>query len=156
MDAPQAFYALILSPTRELAIQIAEQVEALGAASGVRCAVLVGGVDTVAQAVALARRPHVVVGTPGRVVDHLSNTKVRERERGEEREREGRFFVFSNNQKNAPPNQQHTTASSFASPFRASPCAPSSASSWTKPTACSTWTLRPRSTKSSKSRRATA
>jgi hypothetical protein len=79
MDAPQAFYGLILSPTRELAIQIAEQVEALGAAAGVRCAALVGGVDIVSQAVALARRPHVVVGTPGRVVDHLSNTKVRER-----------------------------------------------------------------------------
>ena len=76
MDAPQAFYGLILSPTRELAIQIAEQVEALGAAAGVRCAALVGGVDLVSQAVALARRPHVVVGTPGRVVDHLSNTKV--------------------------------------------------------------------------------
>lgn len=30
-----------------------------------------------AQAIALAKRPHVIVGTPGRVVDHLSNTKVR-------------------------------------------------------------------------------
>lgn len=75
MDAPQAFYALILSPTRELAIQIAEQVEALGAGLGARCAALVGGVDMVAQAIALGRRPHVVVGTPGRVVDHLANTK---------------------------------------------------------------------------------
>jgi superfamily II DNA/RNA helicase len=75
MDAPQAFYALILSPTRELAIQIGEQVEALGAGLGARCVALVGGVDMVAQALALGRRPHVVVGTPGRVVDHLANTK---------------------------------------------------------------------------------
>ena len=35
MDNPQAFYALILSPTRELAIQIAEQVEALGSGEDV-------------------------------------------------------------------------------------------------------------------------
>ncbi len=56
--------------------QIAEQVEALGSGIGVRSAVLVGGIDMMAQAIALAKRPHVIVGTPGRVVDHLSNTKV--------------------------------------------------------------------------------
>ncbi len=50
--------------------------QALGAGIGVKCAVLVGGIDMMAQAIALARRPHVIVGTPGRVVDHLSNTKV--------------------------------------------------------------------------------
>ena len=42
---------------------------------GVKTAVLVGGVDMMAQALALAQRPHVIVGTPGRVVDHLTNTK---------------------------------------------------------------------------------
>ncbi|GAB4816039.1 hypothetical protein N2152v2_003085 [Parachlorella kessleri] len=75
LDKPQALFALVLSPTRELAIQIAEQFEALGAGIGVKCAVLVGGIDMMAQAIALAKRPHIVVGTPGRVVDHLSNTK---------------------------------------------------------------------------------
>lgn len=49
--------------------------EALGADIGVRCAVIVGGVDMVAQAIALSKRPHVIVGTPGRLVDHLENTK---------------------------------------------------------------------------------
>lgn len=76
LDKPQELYALVLSPTRELAIQIAEQVEAVGSLIGVRCAVLVGGIDMMAQAISLAKRPHVIVGTPGRVVDHLSNTKV--------------------------------------------------------------------------------
>ena len=76
MEKPQELYALVLSPTRELAIQIAEQIEALGSGIGVKCAVLVGGIDMMAQAIALAKRPHVLVGTPGRVVDHLSNTKV--------------------------------------------------------------------------------
>ncbi|CAG9463147.1 unnamed protein product [Pedinophyceae sp. YPF-701] len=75
LDNPQPLFALVLSPTRELAIQISEQFEALGAGIGLRCAVLVGGIDMMAQAIALGRRPHVVVGTPGRVVDHLSNTK---------------------------------------------------------------------------------
>ncbi|XP_034916534.1 DEAD-box ATP-dependent RNA helicase 10 [Populus alba] len=69
------FYACVLSPTRELAIQIAEQFEALGSDIGLRCAVLVGGVDMGLQTIALAKRPHIVVGTPGRLLDHLSNTK---------------------------------------------------------------------------------
>lgn len=49
LDKPQALFALVLSPTRELAIQIAEQFEALGAGIGVKCAVLVGGIDMMAQ-----------------------------------------------------------------------------------------------------------
>ena len=76
LKKPQGLYAMVLSPTRELAIQISEQFEALGSGIGVKCAVLVGGIDMMAQAIALGRRPHVIVGTPGRVVDHLSNTKV--------------------------------------------------------------------------------
>jgi ATP-dependent RNA helicase DDX47/RRP3 len=68
--------AFLPATRSELAIQISEQVEALGSGIGVRCAVLVGGIDMMAQAIALAKRPHVIVGTPGRVVDHLSNTKV--------------------------------------------------------------------------------
>ncbi|KAI3525291.1 hypothetical protein L1887_03973 [Cichorium endivia] len=74
-EAPQAFFACVLSPTRELAIQIGEQFEALGSSIGVKSAVLVGGVDQVQQSIALGKRPHIVVATPGRLVDHLSNTK---------------------------------------------------------------------------------
>lgn len=36
---------------------------------------LVGGLDMVSQAIALAKKPHVIVGTPGRVADHMANTK---------------------------------------------------------------------------------
>jgi len=75
LETPQPFFACVLAPTRELAIQISEQFEALGAEIGLRSAVIVGGVDMVAQAVALSKRPHVVVATPGRLVDHLENTK---------------------------------------------------------------------------------
>ncbi|KAL1530794.1 hypothetical protein AB1Y20_001690 [Prymnesium parvum] len=75
MEKPQPLFALVVSPTRELAFQIGEQFEALGSLIGVKCAVAVGGVDMVQQAIMLAKKPHVVVGTPGRLVDHLQNTK---------------------------------------------------------------------------------
>lgn len=68
-------YAVVMSPTRELAVQIAEQFEGLGLGLGCRCAVLVGGMDMMSQAVALAKHPHVIVATPGRLVDHLENTR---------------------------------------------------------------------------------
>ena len=75
LAAPARPFCLVLAPTRELAFQIAETFEALGASLGLKTAVLVGGVDMMAQAIALARKPHVIVGTPGRVVDHLEHTR---------------------------------------------------------------------------------
>uniref|UniRef100_A0A183GP46 Helicase ATP-binding domain-containing protein n=1 Tax=Heligmosomoides polygyrus TaxID=6339 RepID=A0A183GP46_HELPZ len=64
-----------LAETGELAFQIAQQFEALGAGIGLMVAVIVGGVDMTTQALALAKRPHIIVATPGRLVDHLENTK---------------------------------------------------------------------------------
>ncbi|XP_077253420.1 DEA(D/H)-box RNA helicase family protein [Tasmannia lanceolata] len=75
LENPHAFFGCVLSPTRELAIQIAQQFEALGSGIGVKCATVVGGIDMMTQAICLAKRPHIVVGTPGRLLDHLSNTK---------------------------------------------------------------------------------
>lgn len=60
---------------RELAYQISDQFTALGSTIGVRCAVIVGGMDMMSQAIALSKRPHIVVATPGRLEDHLANTK---------------------------------------------------------------------------------
>ncbi|CAG7848306.1 ATP-dependent rRNA helicase RRP3 {ECO:0000305} {ECO:0000250/UniProtKB:P38712} [Serendipita indica DSM 11827] len=74
-EDPKPLYACILAPTRELAYQIQKQFEALGANLGVRCCCIVGGLDIMAQKVALAKRPHIVVATPGRLQDHLENTK---------------------------------------------------------------------------------
>ena len=75
LDNPQRFYALVMTPTRELAFQIAEQFEALGSSIGVKCAVIVGGMDMVSQALMLAKKPHIIIATPGRLVDHLTHTK---------------------------------------------------------------------------------
>lgn len=68
-------YGVVISPTRELAFQINEQFEALGSSIGIRSIVISGGVDSMAQAVALGKKPHIIVATPGRLVDHLENTK---------------------------------------------------------------------------------
>jgi len=75
LESPQRLFALVLTPTRELAYQISEQFDALGKDIGDRTAVLVGGMDMVDQAVALGKKPHVIVATPGRLMDHLQNTK---------------------------------------------------------------------------------
>jgi len=68
-------YAVILAPTRELAFQIHEVVTALGSGIGASAVCIVGGVDMASQSIALARNPHIVTATPGRLVDHLQHTK---------------------------------------------------------------------------------
>jgi len=75
LEKPQPLFGLVLAPTRELAYQISQQFEALGSLISVRCAVIVGGMDMVPQAIALGKKPHIVVATPGRLLDHLENTK---------------------------------------------------------------------------------
>ena len=75
LDNPQRLFALVMTPTRELAFQISEQFEALGSTIGVKCCVIVGGIDMMTQALMLAKKPHIVIATPGRLVDHLENTK---------------------------------------------------------------------------------
>lgn len=67
-------FALILTPTRELALQIAEQFQVLGKALRVNICVVLGGCDMMKQAAELARRPHIIVATPGRLVDLLRSS----------------------------------------------------------------------------------
>jgi ATP-dependent RNA helicase DDX47/RRP3 len=75
MEKTQPYFALVLAPTRELAVQIKDQFEALGSVIGVRVAPIVGGMNMVDQQIQLARNPHIIVATPGRLIDHLQNTK---------------------------------------------------------------------------------
>ena len=74
-EEPKGLFACVLAPTRELAYQISQQFESLGSAIGVRTAVIVGGMDRMSQAIALSKRPHIIIATPGRLDDHLENTK---------------------------------------------------------------------------------
>ncbi|KAI0145614.1 DEAD-domain-containing protein [Xylariaceae sp. FL1272] len=72
---PSPLYALILAPTRELAQQIGQACDALGSTISLRSCTIVGGLDMVGQAMALGKKPHIVVATPGRLIDHLEKTK---------------------------------------------------------------------------------
>ncbi|KAK2957078.1 putative ATP-dependent rRNA helicase RRP3 [Blattamonas nauphoetae] len=67
--------AVIVAPTRELAYQIDEVLQKLGKVAGLKTVVVVGGMDMNSQVVGLNRNPHIIVGTPGRLVDHLRSTK---------------------------------------------------------------------------------
>ncbi|KAK1406891.1 hypothetical protein QVD17_38500 [Tagetes erecta] len=60
-------FCLVITPTRELAYQLAEQFRALGACLNLRCCVIVGGMDVINQTKMLMQRPHVVIATPGRI-----------------------------------------------------------------------------------------
>ena len=75
LDNPIPYFALALAPTRELAVQIAEHFDAMGVDIGLKTVTLVGGIDMMSQAVALSKKPHIIVATPGRLLDHLENTK---------------------------------------------------------------------------------
>jgi len=66
-----ACQALVLAPTRELARQVAGEAEILGGATGMRTAAVYGGVAYGPQLQALREGAHLVVGTPGRILDHL-------------------------------------------------------------------------------------
>ncbi|CAK7903766.1 ATP-dependent rRNA helicase Rrp3p [[Candida] anglica] len=74
-DAQQPYFGLVLAPTRELAYQIKETFDALGSAMGLRSICIVGGMDMMDQARDLMRKPHILVATPGRIMDHLEHTK---------------------------------------------------------------------------------
>jgi ATP-dependent RNA helicase DeaD len=69
--------ALVLVPTRELAQQVGEALRPFCEGAELRLAIVYGGVGYEAQMQALAAGAHVIVGTPGRVLDHLSRRTLR-------------------------------------------------------------------------------
>jgi ATP-dependent RNA helicase DeaD len=69
--------ALVLCPTRELAIQVAEEIAELGDPKGVRVMAIYGGTPMAPQLSSLKAGCDVVVGTPGRVLDHIRRRTLR-------------------------------------------------------------------------------
>lgn len=64
---------VILLPTRELAAQCHAVIVALAKYTNIRAALTVGGLSNTAQETALRTRPHILVATPGRLIDHIRN-----------------------------------------------------------------------------------
>lgn len=62
---------LVIAPTRELALQVDESLRKLGQPLGLRTAVLIGGEGLDRQLFQLRKKPHIVIATPGRLIDHL-------------------------------------------------------------------------------------
>ncbi|PIR88313.1 MAG: hypothetical protein COU09_03020 [Candidatus Harrisonbacteria bacterium CG10_big_fil_rev_8_21_14_0_10_44_23] len=62
---------LIVLPTRELALQVFEALSKIGSSLGLKCAVLIGGEKIQRQIRTLRQNPHIIIGTPGRIIDHL-------------------------------------------------------------------------------------
>lgn len=63
---------LVVLPTRELALQVDESLRKIGSGFGLRTAVLIGGMSMGPQVRALSNDPHIIVVTPGRLIDHLN------------------------------------------------------------------------------------
>lgn len=70
--ARQKTRGLIMVPTRELAAQVEEVLLQIGKPLGLKTAVIIGGASMGMQVHALGARPHIIVATPGRLIDHLS------------------------------------------------------------------------------------
>ena len=69
-------HGLVVLPTRELALQVDETLQKIGGPLGVRTAVLIGGASMNLQRNMIRNRPHIVVCTPGRLIDHLEQKTI--------------------------------------------------------------------------------
>ncbi len=64
--------ALVLTPTRELAIQAEEKISKIGRSLGIRTTIIIGGTSFERQVKSIKRNPHIIIATPGRLLDHLN------------------------------------------------------------------------------------
>lgn len=69
--------ALIVLPTRELAMQVDEVFQKVGNSLGIKTAILIGGAAFGPQISSIRRGPNVVIGTPGRILDHIKKQTIR-------------------------------------------------------------------------------
>ena len=75
--APKELQSVILSPTRELAIQVAEEINHLAQYTPVQALPIYGGQDMERQLRRLRKSPQIIVATPGRLIDHMKRGTVK-------------------------------------------------------------------------------
>lgn len=68
--------ALIVVPTRELAIQVSDEISSIGRLKKVRCSAIFGKQPIKDQIITLKQRVHIVVATPGRIIDHIQRKTI--------------------------------------------------------------------------------
>ncbi len=68
---------LVLLPTRELAVQVEETLRKIAGGAGIRTAIVIGGTNPRPQIKQLRAQPHVIVATPGRLIDHIEQGHVK-------------------------------------------------------------------------------
>ncbi|MGP1910309.1 degradosome RNA helicase CshA [Metabacillus sp. JX24] len=68
---------IIIAPTRELAIQVSEELYKIGSSKRVRVLPIYGGQDINRQIRSLKKFPHIIVGTPGRLIDHINRKTLK-------------------------------------------------------------------------------
>lgn len=67
---------LVLVPTRELALQVDETLQKIGRPAGLRTAVIIGGASMSLQIRDIKRNPHIIIATPGRLMDHVEQKTI--------------------------------------------------------------------------------
>jgi ATP-dependent RNA helicase DeaD len=77
IDLNEGIQGLVLAPTRELAVQVAEELNRIGQVKGVRTLPVYGGQDINRQIRALKKHPHIIAATPGRLIDHIERKTIR-------------------------------------------------------------------------------
>lgn len=78
VDTSKAFIqAIVIAPTRELAIQVSEEINRLAKYTGITSLPIYGGQSIDRQINALRKRPHIITGTPGRLLDHIQRKTMR-------------------------------------------------------------------------------
>ena len=75
--ASRDIQCIVITPTRELAIQVAEELNRIGLFKGIHALPIYGGQDIKGQIKALRRDPQIIVGTPGRLGDHMKRKTIR-------------------------------------------------------------------------------
>jgi len=71
LNSSQAGMGLIILPTRELALQVDESIKKIGKEFGIKTAILIGGSSIRPQIRDIRNNAHIIIGTPGRIIDHL-------------------------------------------------------------------------------------
>jgi len=68
---------LVILPTRELALQVDDALQKIGRPFGLKTAVLIGGLSLKPQINSIAKNPHIIISTPGRLIDHLMQKTIK-------------------------------------------------------------------------------